>query len=241
MAAKPLHGLVGVQWVPAWAIRPGAYEALKDLSSEMPLFLLLYSRNADHWKPCYASRDDLGKTIGVSRATVSRHLKALREAYLLFEVDRGIEPKSQRHRPPARWALDPFAAELWRAEVEESLGRVAEDDGHDGRWLHRAVTSLDAFDRRSRLLAAKISEDMLVKPTRKRRSSKKKRKKKRAATQNESRTQNEPRGDVITTGEVVGERPGRGPVGRENGAKKTGAAARTKDSTDSTTRARAER
>ena len=122
----------------------------------MALWLLLHSRNSDFWKPCYASREQLGATLGTSRSTVSRQLKALRETYVLFEVKRGIEPKSRRHRPPARWALDPFAADLWRGKVEEALVRVAEEDGQDGRWLHRALTSLDAFERRSRRLMARI-------------------------------------------------------------------------------------
>lgn len=238
MAEKPLHALTGVQLVPAWALRPGAYEALKkkrgkkrDLAREMQVFLVLYSRNADFFRPSYATLEQLGATLGITGRTISRHLRALEDAHLVFKVDRGMDQK-QRRRPPARWALDPFTAERWRPKVEEVLAAIAEEDGHDGRWLHRAVTSLDAFERRNRQLGAELAEDMLVKPKRKRR---KKKKKKRATRKNVAGSDYVRRGDVSTTGEVVGERPGRGPVGRENGAKKTGAAAQTKDDPDSTT------
>ena len=200
---ETLHALTGNQWVPAWALRPGAYAALRPLAAAMPLFLLLHSRNADAWLPCYASREALGATIGVSSRTVTRQLKALRSASLVFEVARPPDRKTQRHRPPARWALDPIEAERWRPKVEESLARVAEQDGHDGRWFSRAVTALDAFDRRSRRLAARIAEDMPVEPSRKRRR-RKNSKKKRAARQIGPSRRNGPRGDVSTTGEVEG-------------------------------------
>jgi hypothetical protein len=196
----PLPAVTGNMWVPVWAIRPGAYEAVDHLASEMPLWLALHSRNADYWRPCYASREALGATIGVSSRTVTRHLRALRDAWLVFEVERGMDRKSRQHRPPARWALDPFTAEMWREKVEGVLAAVAEEDGQDGRWVHNAVQSLDAFERRSRLLALRIAEDMPIQPKRKR---SKKPKKKRAASQNVPRRQNGPRGDVSTTGEVV--------------------------------------
>ena len=54
----------------------------------------LHSRNGDAWKPCYHTREQLGATIGMSRAKVSRQLKRLREASLLFEVDRGQDPRA---------------------------------------------------------------------------------------------------------------------------------------------------
>jgi hypothetical protein len=161
---RPLAATVGNLWVPNWAIRPGSYDAVERIAKAMPLWLAIHSRNDDCWKPCYASREQLGATVGTSRATVGRQLAALKKNWLLFDVDRDMDRKSRRHRPPARWALDPFAADIWRPKVEEALARVAEDDGHDGRWYMRAVTSLDAFDRRSRLLALRIGESMPFAP-----------------------------------------------------------------------------
>ncbi len=66
-----------------------------------------------------------------------------------------------------------MATRIWREEVEKALHRVAEEDGHDGRWLHRALTSLDSFDRRSRLLGARLAEDMPIVPKRRKRRGKK--------------------------------------------------------------------
>lgn len=205
-AVQPLPPLTGNLWVPVWAVRPGAYGSVAHLAVDMPLWLLLHSRNTDYSRPCYASRESLGVSIGISRAKVSRQLASLRKAHLVFRVERGVDRRTKQHLPPARWALDPFAVDLWRPEVEVVLAKIAEEDGHDGRWYTRAVTSLDAFERRSRLLALKIAEDMPVKPKQNRRRKKtKKGKKKRAATQIEPSTQNEPQGEVFTTGRVVEE------------------------------------
>ena len=44
------------------------------------------------------------------------------------------------------------------------LVSVAEEDGHDGRWLCRAVTALEAFALRSRFLMAAIRDDMPFPP-----------------------------------------------------------------------------
>jgi len=172
----PLHPLVGNLWVPAWAIRPGAYEVLEGVTAEMPLWLLLHSRNADYFHPCYASREQLGKTIGVSRSTITKQLKALRDVGLLWELDRGMEPKSRQHRPPARWALDPFNAEMWYPKVEAVLARIAEEDGQNSRWLARARASLDTFNRRSCFLANEIGASMPLKPRRKKASKRPRRK-----------------------------------------------------------------
>ena len=131
-------------------------------------------------------------TPGIGRAKVSRQLGQLRKVGLLFEVKRGVEPKTKRHRPPARWALDPFTDQLWSEKVEAALVRVAEEDGHDGRWLRRATTSLEAFARRSRFLMAAIRDDMPFPPTKPRRRRKKKR--------SRATVQNEPRGDGFTRG-----------------------------------------
>ena len=197
-APTPLAPLVGNMWMPAWAVRPGSYTALRGVALAMPLWLLLHSRNQDFFKPCYASREDLGITLGIGMAKVSRQLGQLRKVGLLFEVERGVEPKTKRHRPPARWALDPFTDQLWREKMEAAIVRVAEEDGHDGRWLCRAVTAFEAFARQSRFLIVAIRDDMPFPPRKPRR----RRKKKRISAPNRSRAtvQHEPRGDVFTRG-----------------------------------------
>ena len=148
-------------YVPCWALRPGAYSVLEGLAAEMPLWLLLHSFNADHWKPCYHTRDQLGATIGVSPRTISRRLTALSKAALLLEINRGLEPKSRCHRPPARWALDPFKPDKWRPKVEAALAKVAEDDGQSSYWLDHARRTLERFEVRSHALRNRIGEDML--------------------------------------------------------------------------------
>jgi hypothetical protein len=159
-APQPLHPLVGDMWLPAWAVRPGSYKALQEVADAMPLFLALHSRCGDLWLPCYASRDTLGATIGISPRTVDRKLQALGKVGLLLEVDRGRVPRTKRQRPKARWCLDPFKVEKWRPKVEERLQRMREEDGRDGRWLHNALTALEAFERRSKALRRRIEEDM---------------------------------------------------------------------------------
>ena len=196
---EPLHALVGNMWVPAWAIRPGAYRALAPYARYMPLWLLLHSRSGDTFFPCYANREQLGATLDVTRNTIGRHLEALRSAHLLFDLDRGREPKTRRNRAVARWALDPFAADIWRPKVEESLARIAEDDGQDRRWYNNAVTSLDAFERRSRRLSHLIADDMPFRPKPRKR---KKSKKKRAGVENSTAVRKlSPRGGIYQGGE----------------------------------------
>ena len=183
-APEALGPLVGNLWVPVWAVRPGSYRALKEVTEAMPLWLLLHSRNADFWKPVYASRETLGATLGMSRATVSRRLKELRKAHLLFEVECGRNRTTRQHRPPARWALDPFTADKWRPKVEKSLERIRQEDGQDGRWLHRALTSLDAFERRCRALRSRIEADQpdrLVQRQRQKEASRRKRARRKEA------------------------------------------------------------
>ena len=179
-AGRPLDPLVGSLWVPIWAVRPGSYLALRDLAAAMQLWLAIYSRDPDYMRPCYASRETLGKTLGLSRATVGRQLAALRDASLIFEVERGQERKSRRHRPPARWAIDPLYVETrkreWRPRVETALREIAEEDGQDGRWYHNAMTALAAFERRSLAQRNVIAKDMPVhlRPKRRRKGKRKK-------------------------------------------------------------------
>lgn len=188
----PLPPVTGNLWVPVWAIRPGSYEVLESVVGEMPLWLLIHSRNADHWRPCYASREQFVATIGGSVRNLTRQIGRLREAGLLFEVARGEEPGSRRHRPPARWALDPFTADIWGAKwdndggrlvgqgkVEMMLAEIAEADGQSRPWLQRAVRELDDFERASRYLAERIAADMPIQP--KKRRKRKRRKKKQTA------------------------------------------------------------
>ena len=203
-APKPLPSIVGNMYVPVWALRPGSYRALADVAGDLDLWLALHSWNADFYKPCYASRETLGATIGIARSAVSRRLKRLRKAGLLWELPRGRDRKTKRRRPPARWALDPFAADVWRPEVETALERIAEQDGQDGRWFQRAVTSLDAFDRHSRGLRNRIAEDMPFEP-KNRRKRKKGKGRKASGVQIGTPTRNGPGGEVFTRG--VGETP----------------------------------
>ena len=49
----------------------------------VPLWLLLHSRSGYFFWPCYASREDLGMTLGIGSAEVSRQPRKIR---LLFEV-----------------------------------------------------------------------------------------------------------------------------------------------------------
>lgn len=201
-APESLHALVGNMWVPAWLARPGAYRALRDLSpASVVLWLALHSRNHDGLQPCYTSWDQLGATINRNRKTVRPHLEALVKANLVLEIDRGKDPKTRRNRAVARWALDPFAADIWRPReedarqpIEEALARIAEDDGQDGRWYHNAVQQLDAFERRSRRLRHEIAADMPFEPKQRRR---KKSKKKRAGSKNRTPVQKPaPRGGI---------------------------------------------
>ena len=86
MPHRPLEPLGGNLWLPSWAIRPGSYTVIAQVAAEMPLWLLLHSRNGDRWKPSFHNREQLGATLGVGPAKISRHLAALREIGLLFEV-----------------------------------------------------------------------------------------------------------------------------------------------------------
>lgn len=195
----PLPSMVGNLWVPVWAIRPGSYAALAPLADTMPLWLLLHSYNADAWRPCYWTREQLGATLGMGRRKVSRQLARLRKAYLLLEVDRGLDRKTHRQRAFARWALDPFAAEIWRPKVELVLATIAEEDGQDGRWHHNALQTLDGLERRSRALANRISEDMPFTP----RARKRKRRKDRnqgPGSKMDPWVQNGPRGEGFYQG-----------------------------------------
>jgi hypothetical protein len=155
--------------MPVWAIRPGAYAVLEPVVRDMPLWLAIHSRNAEDWRPCYHTREQLADTIGIGRTKVTEQFRRLRRVGLLFEVGRGQDPKTKKHLPPARFALDPMAHDLWRPEVEKMLARIAEEDGHDGRWYQRAVTSLDAFHRRAARLRALLLDDMPFAPRRPRR------------------------------------------------------------------------
>lgn len=158
--AAPLHPLVGNLWVPVWAIRPGAYEALRPYAAEMPLWLAIHSRSSDYSLPCYATRQQLGDTIGVSVRTVTRQLKALQTAGLLLELDRGIEAKTRRHRPPARWALCPFQMDQWSERVTQAIEAIAEEDGQSRYWYDRSLRQLERFAGASAALRSTIADDM---------------------------------------------------------------------------------
>lgn len=171
-----LPPLAGGIWMPAWAVRPGAFDAVAHVAACMPLWSAMHSLNADYMRPAYATREAYALTIGASVRTVTRQLAALKKAALMFEVDQGVDRVTRRHRPRARWALDPLRADHWREKLETRLAELAETTGQDARWFRRAVTSLEAFERRARILANRIEADMPVRTPRKR----KKRKKPRA-------------------------------------------------------------
>ena len=79
--------------MPAWAVRPGAYTALRGVALTMPMWLLLHSRSGDVFWPCYASREDLGMTHGIGSAEVSRQSRKIR---LLFEVGATMPDSAER-------------------------------------------------------------------------------------------------------------------------------------------------
>lgn len=209
-APLPMWPMCGDLYVPAWTIRPGLYRAIAPYADGMQLWLLIYSRNGDDFVPSYHTREQLGNSLGGwSRATVSRRIKLLLEGKLLFEVERWADRRTKKHKPPCRWALDPFKWELWSPKVEEHLRAVALEDGPTKRWLVNALESLNAYERWARGLAAKIADDMPVQPSK--RTPKRKRAKKRGASKRkriagvkiEPTTQLEPQGVVFTKGGSV--------------------------------------
>lgn len=178
----PLHPLVGpLKYVPSWAFRPGSFEALAAVAGEMQLWLAIYSRSAENKAysvPCIASREQLARTLCVSVRTISTQIKKLSKAALLFELNRGVEPKSRRNRPPARWALDPLDPAAWRQNVEKQIDELMFMDGQSTYWRRRALASLDSFERRSAGLANRILADVpdeIAESHRKRKSRKQKR------------------------------------------------------------------
>jgi hypothetical protein len=173
--ALPLEPLVGNEWKPVWQTRPGSYEALSGkidgipIPHTMPVWSLINSRNADLWRPCYATRAQLGATLALSERTITRHLSVLRKVGLLFEVPRGVEPKTRRNRPPARWALDPFKIARWRpaqdpekkpSPLETAIARMAEEDGRSTAFVRGTIRELDKFAQRSEHLGMLIQRDM---------------------------------------------------------------------------------
>ena len=79
--------------MPVWAVRPGSYTALRGVAPTMPLWILLHSRSGDFFRPCYASREDLGMTPGIGRPKVSRQSKKIG---LLFEVGATMPDSAER-------------------------------------------------------------------------------------------------------------------------------------------------
>lgn len=92
-APTPLAPLVGNMWMPAWAVRPGSYTALRGVALTMPLWLLLHSRSGYFFWPCYASRENLGMTPSIGRTKVSRQSKKIG---LLFEVGATMPDSAER-------------------------------------------------------------------------------------------------------------------------------------------------
>lgn len=162
-----LPALEGNQWVPVWTVRPGAFRAVRHLPDAMPLWQVIYSRTGNSFRPCIQSVEQLGATIGISRSTASRKLNALRDSYLVFELPRGRDPKTRSHRPPARWALDPFAEDHWRTRLEKEIKKLAQHDRQGSTWESYARTALDEFCRASARLREDLSADVRTDPSRK--------------------------------------------------------------------------
>ena len=59
----------------------------------VPMWLLLHSRSGYFFWPCYASREDLGMTLGIGSAEVSRQPRKIR---LLFEVGATMPDRAER-------------------------------------------------------------------------------------------------------------------------------------------------
>jgi len=89
----PLAPLVGNMWMPVWAVHPGSYTALRGVALTVPMWLLLHSRSGDVFRPCSASREDLGMTLGIGRAKMSRQSKKIG---LLFEVGATMPDRAER-------------------------------------------------------------------------------------------------------------------------------------------------
>jgi biotin operon repressor len=161
-AGKPLPPLVGAVPVPPWTIRPGAHPRLVKLrvADCMPLYLLIYSRNGTAAAPCFASRESLGASIGLSRATVTRQLKRLKAASLVFEVDRGFRRGTKAKQVPARWALDPHRVDVWPEKIVDRLEELRRRDGRDGRWLANAKSALTARVKPCKELAEEMTQDL---------------------------------------------------------------------------------
>lgn len=165
-----LPALDANQWMPCWTVRPGAFRAVRDLADATPLWQVIYSRHGASFQPCIHSISQLGSTINISRSTASRRLNKLRTAWLVFELPRGTDASTQIRRPPARWALDPFAQDHWRPMVEHQLRQLAEDDGQSAGWLSRALKAFEHFCRLSAELQRHLSIELVEKkrPGRKR-------------------------------------------------------------------------
>lgn len=155
-----LPALDGNQCVPGWTVRPGAFGAVRDLSDAMSLWQVIYSRTGNSFQPCIQRVGQLAATIGISRSTASRKLAALRNSGFVFELARGRNPETQSHRPPARWALDPFAMNHWRPRVEQEIRKLARLDRQSSAWESHARTALDQFCRVSTRLRVDLSADM---------------------------------------------------------------------------------
>jgi hypothetical protein len=163
-----MMALSGNLWVPHWTQRPGSYTALIPVADCMPLWGAIHTWTGDYFKPCLYGEKEIGLAIGWQRGRVRRHTERLEKAALLFCLKRGKKMGSNELRPLARWALDPFTIERWRPKVEETFADMAEECGLGTRWYRNAITSLDAFERRSWSMMAKVRDDMVAPPLPKR-------------------------------------------------------------------------
>jgi hypothetical protein len=100
------------------------------------------------------------RRYGAENIQIARRLRAMTENLVQTLPDRRHAALRQQLE-----LLDRALETLYAFPEDLALARIAEEDGADGRWFQRAMTKLDAFDRRSRLLACRIAEARRTSPS----------------------------------------------------------------------------
>lgn len=167
----PFDGDMGTP-VPCWCVRPGEVEALAPAAGAMRVWLLVLSINGRELVPCIAGEDTLASTLGISRRSIQRLIRQLRDVPgLLLEIERPVERKAgRRRRPLARFALDPLAIRTRSPRIVQNMIRgrldeLAEMDGSGERWLSNAERTIAAHDTAARRLAEMIRADSVEVPS----------------------------------------------------------------------------
>lgn len=168
----PLPTLAGGSWSPAWATRPGAFTCLSGVEGPAIkcTWVTIHSLTGDDWHPCCVRRERLADTDGISLAKVKRYLKQLNDAGLVWSLGRGMDPDHGHWRGTARWALDPWKADLWYPLLRDRrIPALAERDRRSGAWLERTLQELEDVRARSGLLAARLWDEAPTPPPERRR------------------------------------------------------------------------